>query len=39
MYTSWRKSIRKKLMVLFTVNTTAALAVACLAFWIYLTIS
>jgi signal transduction histidine kinase len=39
MYTSWRKSIRKKLMVLFTVNTTAALAISCLTFWIYLTIS
>lgn len=39
MYTSWRKSIRKKLMFLFTVNTTAALAISCLTFWVYLTIS
>jgi signal transduction histidine kinase len=37
--TSWRKSIRKKLMILFTANTSAALAIACLIFWIYLTIS
>ena len=36
---SWRKSIRKKLMLLFTFNTTAALSIACLIFWIYLTVS
>lgn len=36
---TWRTSIRKKLVLLFTVNATVALALSCLIFWIYLAIS
>jgi signal transduction histidine kinase len=36
---SWRTSIRKKLVLLFTVNATVALTISCLIFWFYLTIS
>jgi signal transduction histidine kinase len=36
MLTSWRTSIRKKLMVLFTLNAMAALALSCFIFWGYL---
>jgi signal transduction histidine kinase len=36
MMLSWRKSIRKKLMLLFTANTAAALGIACAVLWAYL---
>ena len=36
---TWRTSIRKKLVLLFTVNVTVALALSCLIFWICMAIS
>jgi signal transduction histidine kinase len=35
----WSRSIKTKLMLLFTANTVVALSLACIVFWIYLTFS
>jgi signal transduction histidine kinase len=35
----WSRSIKTKLMLLFTANTVVALSLACIVFWIYLTLS